>query len=90
MFITKTRCMRGWPLVYQTYYQQTEYPFKHADRTYVLRFFRIGIVIGKWSRRMPDEDSANLAALGAKPTPLLDAEGALLPHFQPETQECHQ
>lgn len=90
MFITKTRCMRGWPLVYQTYHQETEYPFKHAARAYVLRFWKVGLVVGRWSRRLPDEDSAMAVALGAKPTPLLDSEGLLLPHFRGDISQDAQ
>lgn len=87
MFITKTRCMKGWPWIYQTYHQQTAYPYKHAARAYVMRLGRVGLVVGRWSRRMPDEDSAQAAALGARPTPLLDGAGLLLPQYRPDHDE---
>lgn len=69
MFIKWTKCMRGWPLVYHTYHQELDPPYKHAD-VVVFRMGRRGVVVGRWVHSWPDEDQAIASALGARQVPV--------------------
>lgn len=82
MFIKRTKCLPGWPVVYRTYHQETEPPYRHAARCVVVRLWRVGLVLGIWTGAHHDEDAAHAAALGARPVAVLDDEGDLLQRFR--------
>jgi hypothetical protein len=90
LFMTTTRCLEGWPLFYRAAFppgvQETEPPFRYAKRAYILRFWRRGLVVGRWSGSRCDEDSAHTFALGASQIPVLDDDGYLLENFQPRRE----
>lgn len=81
-FIASTRCLRGWPVTYLTYRQETEHPFRRCDRARVLRVLWWGLVVGRWDSRAVNETAALTAALGARQTELLGADGTLLPRYR--------
>lgn len=59
--------MRGWPLVYSTYHQEMEAPYRYAAWCAVIRIGRRGLVVGRWTDAWYLEDVASAVALGARP-----------------------
>lgn len=75
LFIKKTTWRKDadltdWPLVYSTYHQELESPFRHAAWCLVIRWHRkahSGLILGRYTHALPDEDTAVVAALQARP-----------------------
>lgn len=67
LFVRTTKTMRGWPLIYTTYHQELEAPYRHAAWCTVIRIGRRGLVIGRWTEALHDEEYATVVALGARP-----------------------
>lgn len=66
LFVRTTKTMKGWPLVYTTYHQELEDPFRYAAWCAVIRLGRRGLVVGRWSDAWHDEDLAVATAIGAR------------------------
>lgn len=60
---------RKHPLVYRSRTQETETPFRNGA-SLVLRIpcTRVGVVVGRWSGRLSDEESALMAAVQGRKT----------------------
>ncbi|MFE6745969.1 hypothetical protein ACFVGM_08970 [Kitasatospora purpeofusca] len=85
MVITTTRCQRGWPRTYRTYFQELEPPYRRAERVRVLRLGKLGLVWGRWTGKAEDERQALMDGLGAREVDVLDQEHqVLLPNFRKE------
>jgi len=67
MFVKWTKTMKGWPLTYSTYHQETQPPYRHAGSCRVVRIGRRGVVFGRYTERWQTEEQAHAAALGARP-----------------------
>jgi hypothetical protein len=67
LFVRTTKTMRGWPLVYTTYHQEMEAPYRYAAWCTVIRIGRRGLVVGRWTDAWFEEDTATAVAIGARP-----------------------
>lgn len=84
-FIRTTRCLPGWPLVYATYHQEVAGKLRRSDHAAVIRLHRWGVVAGWWDTRASSETAAIMAALGARPEPVV-VDGELLARYRPDTE----
>jgi hypothetical protein len=66
LFVRTTKTMRGWPLLYTTYHQELEDPYRYAAWCIVIRLWRRGLVIGRWTDAWHDDELASAVAIGAR------------------------
>lgn len=73
-FVSTTRVLAGFPLLYTAWHQEQVAPFRRCTRALVVRIPRgRALVFGMWRQRLGDENEM-LAAIGFKFAAELDRE----------------